>query len=151
MNIYRKSSVPQGVPIVPMLDILTILLIFFIVHTEFKHQVSVLKLTLPQTQHLSGERGDDSLTLLEVGANGELALGGKKIEPDALKGALDELMKSTPQTRIQVAAEEGTSIGGLIEILDTITDAGIPVEQVPLRINYVNGENGAAPHPSQGN
>ncbi len=139
MNIYRKSHVPQGVPIVPMLDILTILLIFFIVHTEFKHQVNVLKLALPQTKHLSGERGDDSLTLLEVGADGELALGGKKIERDALERALDELMKTTPQTRIQVAAAEGASIGGLIEILDTITAAGIPVEQVPLRINYSSG------------
>ena len=88
MNIYRKSAVVQGVPIVPMLDILTILLIFFIVHTEFKHKVNVLQLTLPQTHHLSGESGDDSLTLLEIAADGKLALGGKTIEREALQEAL---------------------------------------------------------------
>ncbi len=136
MNIYRKSDVKQGVPIVPMLDILTILLIFFIVHTEFKHQVNVLQLTLPQTHNLSGERGDDSLTLLEIADNGDLALGGKKISRDNLEHALTELMTSAPQSRIQVAAANGAPIGDLVEILDTITAAGIPVEQVPLRINY---------------
>ena len=136
MNIYRKSSVMQGITIVPMLDILTILLIFFIVHTEFKHQVNVLQLTLPQTHHLSGERGDDSLTLLEIAQDGELALGGKKVARDELKNVLGELMRTAPQSRIQVAAADGAPIGELVEILDTITAAGIPVEQVPLRINY---------------
>lgn len=136
MNIYRKSAVMQGVPIVPMLDILTILLIFFIVHTEFKHKVNVLQLTLPQTHHLSGESGDDSLTLLEIAADGKLALGGQTIEREALQEALGELMRTAPQSRIQVAAADGAPIGALVEILDTVTAAGIPVEQVPLRINY---------------
>ena len=111
MKIYRKSNVAQGVPIVPMLDILTILLIFFIVHTEFKHQVNVLQLTLPQTHHLSGKKEDDTLTLLEVG-------------------------RTAPQSRIQVAASDGAPLCDLVEVLDTITEVGIPVEQVPLRINY---------------
>ena len=132
MNIYRKSAVMQGVPIVPMLDILTILLIFFIVHTEFKHKVNVLQLT----HHLAGERGDDSLTLLEIAADGKLALGGQTIEREALQEALGELMRTAPQSRIQVAAADGAPIGALVEILDTVTAAGIPVEQVPLRINY---------------
>ena len=33
MQFYRKKARSMGVPIVPMIDILTILLIFFIVHT----------------------------------------------------------------------------------------------------------------------
>ena len=32
MQFYRKKARTMGVPIVPMIDILTILLIFFIVH-----------------------------------------------------------------------------------------------------------------------
>ena len=57
MKIYDRRFGQQGITIVPMLDILTILLIFFIVHTEFKRQVSVLKLDVPQTQHLAGTQG----------------------------------------------------------------------------------------------
>lgn len=36
MQFYRKKGRTMGVPIVPMIDILTILLIFFIVHTQWK-------------------------------------------------------------------------------------------------------------------
>lgn len=136
MNIYRKASANQGIPIVPMLDILTILLIFFIVHTEFKRQVSVLPLTLPQTHHLSGEKGDSQQTLLEVAEDGSLALGGKRISADELQQALLDLLKEKPETRLQVAAADASSLGKLIEVLDTLTATGLKVDQVPVRINY---------------
>lgn len=136
MRIYRKSGSTQGIPIVPMLDILTILLIFFIVHTEFKRQVSVLPLSLPQTQHLAGEKGDAQQVLLEVGAAGELALGGKRIQAEELQQALLDLLKEAPQTRLQVAAADASSLGKLVQVLDTLTAAGLPMDQVPVRINY---------------
>lgn len=140
MKIYRKSTAGQGIPIVPMLDILTILLIFFIVHTEFKRQVSVLQLALPQTQHLAGDRGDANQVLLEVGAQGELALGGKRVQAEELEAALLSLLKEAPQTQLQVAAADASSLGSLIEVLDTLTAAGLHVEQVPVRIDYKAGK-----------
>lgn len=136
MNIYKKNSATAGIPIVPMLDILTILLIFFIVHTEFKRQVSVLRLTLPQTHHLAGEKGDAQQVLLEVAADGSLALGGKRLQPEQLAPTLSSLLRNAPQTRLQVAAADASSLGKLMEVLDTLSNAGLQVEQVPVRINY---------------
>lgn len=137
MNIYHRSAAAHGgIPIVPMLDILTILLIFFIVHTEFKRQVSVLPLTLPHTQHIAGERGDSQQILLEVGADGTLALGGKLIEQSQLEDALTEMIKTAPKTRLQVAAADASSLGKLIEVLDSLSNAGLQIEQIPVRINY---------------
>ncbi len=136
MNIYRKKTGSLGIPIVPMLDILTILLIFFIVHTEFKHQVSVLEIALPRTQHLSGEKGDDSQVLLEVAADGSIALGGRVIARDELLPALRELLERAPQSRLQVAAADESALGDLMQVLDTLDEAGLQVEQIPLRINY---------------
>lgn len=120
-----------------MLDILTILLIFFIVHTEFKRQVNVLPLTLPQTKHLAGERGDSQQVLLEVGADGSLALAGKRIQPERLEDALTELLQRSPKAQLQVAAEDASSLGKLVEVMDSLSNAGLKVEQVPVRINYV--------------
>ena len=136
MKIYKKASGAQGIPIVPMLDILTILLIFFIVHTEFKRQVNVLQLTLPQTHHLAGERGDSTQVLLEIAANGDLALSGRRISRDNLRDALLQILREAPQTRLQVAAADAASLSSLMEVLDTLTAAGLRVEQVPVRINY---------------
>ncbi len=136
MTIYTRRYHAQGIPIVPMLDILTILLIFFIVHTEFKHQVNVLKLDLPRTEHLAGEAGDRNSVLLEVGDDGSLALAGKLIESANLTQAVRDVLAQNPEARVQVAAAGGASMARFIEVMDTLSAAGLPVEEVPVRIEF---------------
>lgn len=134
MNIYTRKPVFNGINIVPMLDILTILLIFFIVQTEFKRQVSVLDITIPQTENISGSKGDRNQVLLEIAADGTLALNGKLITTNELPQAAKELMKQNPQASIQVCAAEGATMGRFIQTLDILQAAGINAEQAPVRI-----------------
>ena len=54
MQFYRKKASSMGVPIVPMIDILTILLIFFIVHTQWKKPQSLLKIDVPGAEFMEG-------------------------------------------------------------------------------------------------
>lgn len=136
MKLYERRFGQQGIPIVPMLDILTILLIFFIVHTEFKRQVSVLKLDVPQTHHLAGTQGDKDSILLEVGDDGSIAFNGRLIPTEQLTGAVRGLLQQNPQARIQVSAAGGASLARFVEVLDTLTAAGLEVEEVPVRIDY---------------
>ena len=136
MKIYHRPAGGQGIPIVPMLDILTILLIFFIVHTEFKRQVSVLKLDVPQTHHLAGTQGDKDCILLEVSDDGSIAFAGKLIPEGELIPRVRELLKQQPQTRIQLSAAGSSSMARFIEVLDSLTAAGVQVEEIPVRINY---------------
>ena len=136
MKIYERKFGQQGIPIVPMLDILTILLIFFIVHTEFKRQVSVLKLDAPRTHHLAGTQGDKNSILLEVGDDGDIAFNGRIVPAGELVSAVRELLQQNPEASIQVSAAGGASMGRFIEVLDTLTEAGLEVEQVPVRIDY---------------
>lgn len=136
MRIYTRKYTSQGIPIVPMLDILTILLIFFIVHTEFKRQVNVLTLEIPQTRHLAGEQGDNQILLLELGADDSLAFNGQRISPQELVAAVQQAVQQRPGATIQVAAAGGASMARFVEVMDTLTAAGLKVEEVPVRIDY---------------
>lgn len=136
MNIYRRKHAVQGIPIVPMLDILTILLIFFIVQTEFKRQVNVLKVDLPRTENIVGETGNRNDILLELSSDGQIALAGRVIAANEIPAAVRQILAENPQANIQVAAAEGSSMGKFIEILDTLTAAGLNVDEIPIRINY---------------
>ena len=136
MKLYERKFGQQGIPIVPMLDILTILLIFFIVHTEFKRQVNVLKLDVPQTRHLAGTQGDRNSILLEVAEDGSIAFNGKLVPAEQLVTDVRELLRQNPNATIQVSAAGGSSLARFIEVLDTLTAAGLNVEQVPVRIDY---------------
>jgi len=136
MNIRTRKSKQQGVPIVPMLDILTILLIFFIVQTEFKHQTSILNLKIPQTEHIVGEKGNKESILLELDAQGGLALAGKRIEKSQLKQALLDIKAKRPDLEIQFSASEEASMGELISIIDELQAAGLDINEIPMRIDY---------------
>ncbi len=136
MDIYTRKPQSGSIPIVPMLDILTILLIFFIVHTEFKQQVNVLKLELPRTEQLAGEAGDRNSVLLEVGADGALALGGQRLGEGQLAAALQQLRAARPDARVQLSAAQGASMGQFVRVMDALHAAGLPLEEIPVRIDY---------------
>ncbi len=136
MRIYQRKHGSEGIPIVPMLDILTILLIFFIVQTEFKRQVNVLNLALPDTKTLAGEQGNKDNVLLELAEDGAVALDGKVIKMNQLASAITELKKEHPNATVQVYAAKGSSMGQFIEAMDHLTASGMDVEQIPVRINY---------------
>ena len=136
MNIYTRKSPVMSISIVPMLDILTILLIFFIVHTEFKRQVNVLNLDIPKTQNLAGEKGNNDSILLEVGADGSLAFGGQIISEQQLPALVREQQEKNPDCTVLISAAEGSSLGRFLRVLDQLTAAGIKAEKIPVRIDY---------------
>lgn len=136
MTFYTTSRKRQGIPIVPMLDILTILLIFFIVHTQLKTQQHVLKIDLPQTRHLAGDLAPKNEVLLEIDVDGAMALGGKRLASDGLESAVRDLLRRQPDARVQVSAAEGTPMGSLVRVMDILTAAGIDTPQVPVRIDF---------------
>lgn len=134
MTIYHPKKRTADIPLVPMLDILAILLIFFIVHTEFKRPLNVLQLALPQTRHLEGEEGNPNALVLEIGEDGSLALGGKKLTMAELTEALERTLRRTPQAAVQLSADEGASTGRLVEVIDKLAEAGLKAEDIPIRI-----------------
>lgn len=137
MNIYTRKPVISSINIVPMLDILTILLIFFIVQTEFKRQVNVLHLDVPRTDSLGGTTGDRNQVLLEIAADGTMAFKGKLTTAAELPAAIAELMKENPDASVQVSAAESASMGNFIHALDLLNEAGLHIDRVPVRINPV--------------
>lgn len=136
MKIYSRKPRQEGIPLVPMLDILTILLIFFIVHTELKHRVNVINLDLPRTHHLAGKQDNADAVLLELGPDGAIVLDGKTLGAADLPEAVRHLCQANPSASIQFAASEAAAMGRFIEVLDCLTSAGLRVEQVPVRIDY---------------
>lgn len=136
MKSFYRSRRSASIPIVPMLDILTILLIFFIVHTQLKTQQNTLKINLPRTHYLAGEKVPDDFALLEISSDGQLALQGQLLSGDELGSRIRELLVEHPDLKIQVSAAEGTPLGSLIQVTDILTGAGIDTPDLPVRIDF---------------
>ncbi|MEZ5434597.1 MAG: biopolymer transporter ExbD [Verrucomicrobiales bacterium] len=78
MKFLSQKRPQPTIPIVSMIDILAILLIFFIVTTTFKKRQSLVSVNLPQSSELKSTSEKSARLALEVSAEGNMVLDGTR-------------------------------------------------------------------------
>ena len=134
MNFYVKKRSKPTVPIITLIDILAILLIFFIVTTTFKKDESLLNINLPESGEQAPTSSLDSRIPLALNEAGKISLGQELLTIEEVPQALQQLLQKNPNAKIEMKADEKTPLGLMVKLRDAITKAGIEVNEVPLRI-----------------
>ena len=134
MNFYPKHARKPAVPIVSLIDILAILLIFFIVTTTFKEKKILLEITVPKSSELASAPTTTARVALGITAEGGIFLDGSEVNLENLGAALEELKKNKPGAKLELKADQVNSIGNIVSIWDTLAKAGFPVKDVPIRL-----------------
>ena len=134
MNFYTKRRQRPAVPIVTLIDILAILLIFFIVTTTFKKRESLVRVNLPRSSELEGEASEEMRTVLALGQDGQVSLGEDIVPMEQLAAALSRFSSENPGARLELKADEGAPLGLMVDVWDAATKAGIEIGELPLRI-----------------
>lgn len=124
----------MGVPIVPMIDILTILLIFFIVHTQWKKPQSLLKIDVPGAEFIEGTPAEGKRAVLAVTSQSAISLNGTPMEMSELTVALETMKKENPNIQLQLDVDKKAEFGVIVGIWDALTSVGIDAGDVPARI-----------------
>ena len=100
----------------PLIDVVFLLLIFFLVSSVFKKQELALLLNLPESETSGKVQTDKKDITIELN-NGEIALNGKKISIESLGPALKALPK---KSLINIRSDKKTLYYKVIEILDIL-------------------------------
>lgn len=134
MNFYKKKRTRPTVPIITLIDILAILLIFFIVTTTFKKQESLLKVNLPRSSEMGQARFVQDRIPLALSEDGQISLGARMLTMEQVPDALRSLKESNPTAKLEMKADSGTSLGLMVKLWDAATKAGVEIDDIPLRI-----------------
>ncbi|MEC5126247.1 biopolymer transporter ExbD [Verrucomicrobiales bacterium BCK34] len=134
MNFYRKRRQRPAVPIITLIDILAILLIFFIVTTTFKTRESLLKVNLPSSTKVLGGEDSSRRVVLLLSADGKISLGERILPVEELAEALRRLRSEKPEARLELKADEGAPLGSMVNVWDAAAEAGLEIGDLPLRI-----------------
>ena len=131
--INKKNSRPI-VPIVSLIDILAMLLIYFILTSSPKEDKSFASITLPKASSLA--KNIDSKTRLELAltADSKILLGSEEIPVTQLTTRLKQLKADKPSLALELKADEKAPLKNLVNVWDALTQAGYPVKEVPARI-----------------
>jgi biopolymer transport protein ExbD len=134
MQFHRPARTRSQVPIVPMIDILFILLIFFIVSTQFKKPRNVLRIELPTVREVPSEKVTDTRSVISVDADGVVTLDGLKVPEGLLESYLAAYQKQNPGRKLELEADRKLPLERLLAIWDSMLKAGLQIKDVPARI-----------------
>ena len=134
MQFHRPARTRSQVPIVPMIDILFILLIFFIVSTQFKKPRNVLRIELPTVREVPSEKVTDTRSVISVDADGVVTLDGLKVPEGLLESYLAAYQKQNPGRKLELEADRKLPLERLLAIWDSMLTAGLDIKDVPARI-----------------
>jgi len=126
MRFYTRKRRAPVVFIVSLIDILAILLIFFIVTTTFRKEQPRLQINLPDSKSsdaVSAEKQDP--LLLQVKGADAISLDNKPVALEALASALQSARQAAPNRPVAMQADREAPFGVVVKVLDALKQAGI--------------------------
>jgi biopolymer transport protein ExbD len=126
MRFYTRKRRAPSIIIVSLIDILAILLIFFIVTTTFRKNQPQLQINLPESKSAElAPAENDEPVVLSVKSADEISLDGKPVSLDLLTEALKTTRAQAPARPIAMQADREAPFGVVVKVLDALKDAGI--------------------------
>ncbi|WP_038161561.1 biopolymer transporter ExbD [Verrucomicrobium sp. BvORR106] len=135
MNIRRKKRTTPQIPIVALVDILVIVLLFIVATTTFRQQKTQMKINLPTSKALGvNSPSNEKRTTLAITPERKILLDGTEVTADKLAEALAAFRERDPKAKLELQADKETPLGLLVRVWDSLKSAGIPINDVPARI-----------------
>ena len=126
MRFYIRKRRAPSVIIVSLIDILAILLIFFIVTTTFQKNQPQLQINLPESRTAEQAPAENTEpAILRINSASEITLDEKPVTLENLADALRTLREQAPARPIAMQADREAPFGVVVRALDALRDAGI--------------------------
>ena len=124
----RRSLISQAVEeaeepnITPMLDVVFILLIFFIVTANFIKDPG-LEINRPDSE--TAEITENAAILIAIGPAGEIYMDGRRIDARQVKANVVKLLADNPQGSVVIQADEKAMADTILKVMDGAREAGV--------------------------
>ena len=116
MPYIKRRQRKLYVNILPLVDVLTVLLFFFIATTQFK-EIKVLNITMPEIK-TAGINQIDEQILIAIDESGGLFYNGISVSNQQLSEALIATNKMKAGLSILIMADEATELKVITEVMD---------------------------------
>lgn len=134
MKFHRPPKSRYPVQIIPLIDILLVLLIYFIVTTQSKRPRDVMRIELPTVKEMATDKVSDTRSVIAVDASGKVTMDSLVVPDGLLEAYLRVYLKQNPGRKLELEADKQLPLEQLLGVWDSLTKAGIDIKDVPARI-----------------
>ncbi|MCJ2163386.1 MULTISPECIES: biopolymer transporter ExbD [unclassified Pseudodesulfovibrio] len=114
----RKSEINMT----PLIDMVFILLIFFIVTTSFVRESGV-EVQRPSAQ--SAETKEKANVLLGLTSDGRIFVEGRSLDIRSVRAYMERFLAETPDGSVVIVADQESTTGNAVQVLDQCRLAGV--------------------------
>ena len=123
MRIQRRSLKKARIEIIPMIDTIFFLLVFFMISTLSMTQFKGMPVNLPKAA--SGQQAPAESAAITIDKDGRLFLNQQAIDRAALSDALKQQLAKNADMLIVINADDGVAHGQVVEVMDIARAANV--------------------------
>lgn len=128
-GVHRKRARPPkgegalAIDLTPMLDVVMIMLIFFIVAGSFVREVVVEIERKPSSSVVSDDQSEN--ISVQVAADDQIWIKGRRVDPRSVRANISRLKAENPEAAVIIKANNKSSIDPVAKVIDSAREAGI--------------------------
>ena len=126
-RLAQKIKDEATVDMTPMLDIVFIMLIFFIVTATFVKQ-SGLEVIRPPAETAIDQRRVS--ILIAIGPGDSVWMNNKEVDVRAVRAGVEKLLAENPLGSVVIQSDEKAKSGVLMQVMDQVRQAGAPATAI---------------------
>jgi len=121
MRFRRKNEEEATVDMSPLIDMVFILLIFFMVSSTF---VKDMKLDLERPGASSAKKASSKVIRVYIDNQTDVYVDGQSVKVWAIQGKLRDMLRSSSESSVLVITDETIAVEKLIEVVDQCRMSG---------------------------
>ncbi len=126
-RLTKPPAEEEDVNVTPLLDIVFIMLIFFIVTSTFIKEPGV---DIVRPEALTSDKLKKINILVAINENDEIWIDKELVDTDGVKEVVKQLLLETPQGQAVIRVDRNAKNKLLVEVLQQVKDAGVKTVSV---------------------
>lgn len=123
-KVTRRNNEPEDFQMAPMIDMVFLLLVFFMTVATVAKSQRTVELELPDSEESKVPEDASGRGILSVDAEGNFYIGEEVLTIEQIKAAISARIKADPELQIQVRADKNTEYSHVQKLLRTAAESG---------------------------
>ncbi len=125
MKFTSRQPPPVSIQLAPMIDILLLLLSFFIINYQFSKSETELNVSVPTAQEGAEPERVRGEIIINIVADGSIRVEGLAVDRQQLLDKLSAIAKQFQNQPVRIRGDGAVPYQRIVEIIDTCQKAGI--------------------------
>lgn len=125
MKFSNQEAEPAGIQLAPMIDIVFLLLIFFIVTWQFTRSETELSVSVPTAEEGADSQRQRGEIIINILSDQSIRVEGLTVTLEQLRTKLAAIAAQHENQPVRIRGDGQVAYQGIVEVIDTCQKAGI--------------------------